>query len=102
MKDTNDFLRKLIELDCLTEDAILVTIDVVGLYPHIPHSEGLAAIKKALNKRVDQKIHTDDIVELAELVLTSNNFEFNEGHYLQKFIKANHITWGDFRVKILI
>ena len=84
VKDTNDFLRKLIELDRLPVGAILVAVDVIGLYPHIPHNEGLAAIRTALNKREDHKIPTDDIVELAKIVLTSNNFEFNEGHYLQK------------------
>ena len=27
---------------------IFCTIDVVGLYPHIPHNEGLEALKEAL------------------------------------------------------
>ena len=41
IKDTNDFLRKLGGLGRLPEGAMLCTIDVVGLYPHIPHNEGL-------------------------------------------------------------
>lgn len=41
IKDTNDFLRKLIDIGTIPKEAILVTIDVVGLYPHIPHDEGL-------------------------------------------------------------
>ena len=48
------------------EGAILVTIDVVGLYPNIPHHEGLEAIKKILNTRTDPEITTDDIFYLAE------------------------------------
>ena len=48
---------------------ILVTIDVVGLYPHIPHNEGLEAIRKILYTRTSQEIPTDNIVNLAELVL---------------------------------
>ena len=38
VKDTNDFLKKLKDMDSFPEGAILVTIDVVGLYPHIPHN----------------------------------------------------------------
>ena len=63
---------------------ILVTIDVVGLYPHIPHNEGLEAIRKILNTRTNQEIPTDDIVNLAELVLKNSNFEFDGKHFLQK------------------
>ena len=37
IKDTNGFLRKLDALPSLPEDIILFTIDVVGLYPNIPH-----------------------------------------------------------------
>ena len=36
IKDTNDFLKKLRNLPDLPNDAILCTIDVVGLYPNIP------------------------------------------------------------------
>ena len=35
VKDTNDFLHKLADIDTLPEGAIMVSIDVVGLYPHI-------------------------------------------------------------------
>ena len=48
IKDTNDFLRKLMDIGTLPERAILCTVDVVGLYPHIPHDEGLQAVKEAL------------------------------------------------------
>ena len=66
--------------------AILVTIDVVGLYPNIPHDEGLEALRRTLNKRSrpNPVIPTDHIVDLAELVLKNNNFEFDGSHFLQK------------------
>ena len=50
IKDTNDSLKKLNELRDLPLDFILCTIDVVGLYPNVPHKEGLEAIRKALDK----------------------------------------------------
>jgi len=46
VKDTNDFLKKLNHIGPLPEGAILVPIDVVGLYPRIPHDEGLKLLGK--------------------------------------------------------
>ena len=89
VKDTNDFLRKLGEIGELPEGTILCTIDVVGLYPHIPHDEGIEAVKEALMKsRANQDERwegslQEDIVAFAELVLKNNNFEFNGKHYVQ-------------------
>ena len=52
--DTNDFLKKkLKDMDRFPDGALLVTIDVVGLYPHIPHKEGLEALRKILNTRTN-------------------------------------------------
>jgi len=73
-------------METLPEGAILVLLDVVGLYPHIPHAEGLEAIRHALNEIENQEMPTSLIVHLAELVLKNNNFEFDGKQYLQ--------TWG--------
>ena len=83
VKDTNDFLHKLRNMETLLEGAILVSLDVVGLYPHIPHAEGLEAIRHVINERENPEMPTGLIVDLAELVLKNNNFEFNGNHYLQ-------------------
>ena len=48
IQDTNEFLKKIANLPPLPDDFILCSIDVVGLYPNIPHEEGLVAIRKAL------------------------------------------------------
>ena len=87
IKDTNDFLKKLNKLRDLPDDFILPTIDVVGLYPNIPHKEGLEAIRKALDKREDQTISTDSLILLAECVLKNNVFENNIRCFKQ--LKAN-------------
>ena len=39
-----------------------------------PHDEGLEAMGKIRNKRIDPEIPTAHIVDLAELVLKKNNF----------------------------
>ena len=63
---------------------MLCTIDVVGLYPNIPHDEGLSALRKRLNERDKKDLSTDTLVELAELVLKNNIFNFNERTLKQK------------------
>ena len=51
IKDNGDFLKKIKNLDSLSENAILVTADVVSLYPSIPHEAGLQALEEALENR---------------------------------------------------
>ena len=48
---------------------------IVGLYPNIPHEEGLIAIRKALDTRKYKTISTDSLIELTEYVLRNNIFE---------------------------
>ena len=57
---TGDFLNK-------TKKLILVTADVVGLYPSIPHEAGLRDLREALEKQ-DKYIPTEDLVKMTEYV----------------------------------
>ena len=59
-------------------------MDVVGLYPIIPHGEGLEAIREALDNREKPEMATNTLVELASLVLKNNYFEFNGRIFRQK------------------
>ena len=81
IKDTNHFLRKIEELGQIPEGAILCTIDVVGLYPNIPHDEGLAFLKDFLDRRFDKQATTSALIELAELVLKKIISEFSDKTY---------------------
>ena len=49
IRDTNDFLKKLRSLTDLPSDIILCSVVVAGLYPDIPHDEGLSARQKDWN-----------------------------------------------------
>ena len=82
VKDTNHFLNKLMVTGTFPDGVILVTIGAVGLYTDIPHDEGLTAVRKALDSRCDSEISKNHIVDLAELVLKNNNFEFDGKHAL--------------------
>ena len=84
IKDSGDFLKKVKHLGPIPDGAILVTADVVGLYPSIPHKAGLEALRRRLNKRETFEIPTEDIVQMAEFVLKNNFFEFNREVKRQK------------------
>ena len=79
--DTGHFLEKFRELGRVPENSILVTADVVGLYPRIPHSDGMQALHQKLENRLDK---TEDLVAMTEFVLKNNYFEINSDIYHQK------------------
>ena len=70
-------MKKTKHLKIVSDKAILVTTDVLGLYPSIPHEAGLRALKKVLNKRREKQISSEDLVKMAEFVLEKNYFQFN-------------------------
>ena len=84
IKDTNHFLKRIKKIGKLPEGAILCTMDVVGLYPNIPHGEGLASLYKFLETRENKQISSDTLSELTEIVLKNNIFEFDEKIFKQK------------------
>ena len=83
LRDTDDFLTKIKQLGPIPEGAILVTADVAGLYPNIPHEDGLNALKETLQKRNDLKVPAQVLVDMAEFVLKNNYFEFDSAIYHQ-------------------
>ena len=54
-KDSGDFIIKIKRIGSVPENAILVTADVVGLYPSITQDVALKALKQALDKREPKK-----------------------------------------------
>ena len=87
IKDTTEFLSKLKELDDIPDGAIICTTDVVGLYPHIPHDEGLKSMKEMIEeseKGLSSTILSQDLIELAKVILGKNFSEFDNKIYWQK------------------
>ena len=76
-------MRKIKELDQLPEGTILSTIDVVGLYPNIPHDESLVFQKNVLDSMIDKLVTKYTLIELAELILKNNIFEFSDKTFNQ-------------------
>ena len=80
IKDTHNFLKKLQELGSLPKNAVQCTVDVVSLCPNVPHEEGLASIRKHLDKSENKGVTTDTLVELADIVLKSTTFSPKTRH----------------------
>ena len=84
IKDTTDFLRKIQDIkQPIAKDSIMFCLDVKALYPSIPRKEAKEACKNALEKRSDKSISTECVLELMDLVLENNNFNFNGKYYIQ-------------------
>jgi hypothetical protein len=86
VKDTTHFLQLMKKLGKIPDGALLVTLDVVGLYPNIPLAQGITAAKQALvNFRPGHNVKPSNntLTKLLDLVLKRNNFTFNGRHYLQ-------------------
>ena len=85
IKDTTHFLHKLEQLGQLPNNAFLVTLDVSSLYTNIPHNQGIDACRHFLDtrNRTRSTISTETLCDLIRIILTMNNFSFDDKHYLQ-------------------
>ena len=59
IKDTNDCLNRLLSLPKLPGNTILYTVDVVGVFPNIPHEQGPSSIRERLDNRMGKYILSD-------------------------------------------
>ena len=50
IQDSGDFIDKKKRIGKIPEGSFLVTADVIGLYPSIPHNEGISALTQKLEK----------------------------------------------------
>ena len=86
IQDTPDLLRQieiLNEGEMLPADVILVSMDISSLYTNIPHSDAVECVKEALGDKNSDIMLTDFIIELLNIVLKFNIFEFDKELFLQ-------------------
>ena len=83
IKDSIDALNKLPET--VNDSAILVTVDIEGLYNNITHNLGLTALSFWINKfpNIIDRISLSFIIESTKFILENNTFIFNRDHYRQ-------------------
>ena len=77
-------MNKLLELDYKpTASTLLVSFDVVNMFPNIDNNLGLKAVKKALNSREDKCPPTNCILEATKMCLDLNNCRYLGKNFLQ-------------------
>ena len=84
IQDTADFLRRMEGVEKIAEGEFMFTMDIVALYPSVPREKTKQAMRENLEQRKSKKIPTEDLLELGEMVLRSNEFLFEGERYRQK------------------
>ena len=80
VQDTTELINKTKDI-FIPDNSILVTMDVSSLYTNIP--TGIQAVEETLNKAPAKSIATNGITRTLTLILTLNNFVFNNHFFLQ-------------------
>jgi len=91
-------LRRIEEInkDDLTANSILFSVDVTGLCANIPQDDDLQFCREALESRTDKSVPTSFLIELLNICLKNNIFEFGG----KLFIKVNIFKLSFFHLII--
>ena len=87
LQNTPHFLRIIKSINKgprLPPKTIAFTMDATDLYTNIIHKEGLTCLENALNTRKNPKIPTYFLIQLMEIVLTENIFQFQDQLWRQE------------------
>lgn len=82
IKDTYDFVHKVRNL-YIPEESFLFSIDIDSLYTNIDIKEGINAVRNIFFKYPDKKRPDKELLQLLEINLTRNDFQFNGEFFLQ-------------------
>ena len=82
VKDTYHFIE-LIKQVKMPQQSLFFSLDVDSLYTNIDIQSGILAVEKILAKYPDQGRPDEAILQLLEINLRRNDFEFNEEYFLQ-------------------
>ena len=107
-KDSNDFINKLEDLNAkgpFPEGSLLVSWDVVSMFPNIDNDIGISAVRRALNSRSVNIPSTDCLVEAVEICLRVNNWQFSGQDFVQKHSTAkgpkNACSYADLAMGVI-
>lgn len=82
IKDTYHFISIIKQLK-LPSESFFFSIDVDSLYTNIDTKAGLLAVKQIFEKYPDKRRPDTELMQLLEINLTKNDFEFNGEYFLQ-------------------
>ena len=63
LEDTRDFVNCIQDLSYLPESSILVSLDVVYLYSHIAHEEGIKTMAEYLGANKDKTVSFKNLAD---------------------------------------
>ena len=69
IKDSGGSLKQIRNIGNISQNAVLVTADVVELYPNIPQNADLKTLSNMLEAREHKTVSTNDLVKMARFVL---------------------------------
>ena len=94
IRDTSHLLHIIDELNSerIPDNIILVSFDIVNMYPSIDNDRDIAAIRNALETRAYKSPSTDCIIEGLEICLKCNNSRFGSQNLLQLNGTATGVT----------
>ena len=84
---------------------LFCTMDVVGLYLHTPHEEGLKNMKEVIEefgKNCELKLPVEDLVDLTRLILKRYYPEFDSKIFKQKLGTAIGTKFAHSFLNILL
>ena len=82
LKNTYDFIDK-IRHKIVDEHCFIVTGDVSALYTNMMHDRTIACVKEIFEKYPDPARPDKHLIDLLNVTLKNNDFQFNGKHYLQ-------------------
>ena len=85
IKDINHMLDIIDDLNNLNlhPESVLVSFDIINIFPSIDNKLGINSVIKLLNKRGCKSPPTQCVVEALELCLNCNNSIFNNTNYIR-------------------
>ena len=108
IKDTTHLINKIDEINQLgpfPTGTLLVSWDVVAMFPNIDNELGVTAVKNALDARSVKIPSTECILEAVEICLESNNCQFDNNNYVQQHGTAmgpkNACSYADLAMGVI-
>ena len=83
IQDTPDF-ETINQEERRPAHAVLVTLDITGLFTNIPQDDSTQTAWEALSERENKRVPTEYLIRLLDLIHKNNIFEFNSELYSQK------------------
>ena len=86
LQDTPDFLRHIEEINQSEdlENALLVMLNVVGLFTNIPEEDGIDSVRNIVEDNKITEMNTKFLLRLLQLILENNIVEFDTEYCKQE------------------